>query len=328
MANEERIELVRQAVGFRRSLHAAGTHDRELRAAVADGELVRIAPGAYVAADRWRGWFREDRQLARVIAADFNGRGRRQVFSHFSAAAIWGLPLYGFDSDRVHVVVPGEAPRSTRRVLRHSGDYDPSSLAEIGGLLCTDIDRTVVDLARVAPPELAIGCLDAGLRLKFGRDVRHAQDGWREATLARLEMLCGHRGVRRAQRLIRMADGRADSVAESLSRLQLRRLGYEVEIQVEVPAPHGGAYHVDIEFLGLRLFGEVDGEVKYTDRSFRNGQSVEQVMLREKAREDWVRGTTGNRMIRWGFRDVGTAQKLAARLRAFRVPPPRRPGAA
>lgn len=61
-----------------------------------------------------------------------------------------------------------------------------------------------------------------------GADDIDAEREWRARQLSELSALAPARGVRVAQGRSAHADGRAESVAESLSRLQLRRLGYEV----------------------------------------------------------------------------------------------------
>ena len=49
---------------------------------------------------------------------------------------------------------------------------------------------------------------------------------------------------------------------------------------------------------------------------------MEQILLAEKEREDWVRGMTGKRVVRWGWAEAQTRLLLARRLMAFgiRVP--------
>ena len=319
---EERIRSVRESLRFRGPLLDDGASEHDLRAALRDRRHVRVAAGVYAVAEDWAAWRREERLLALVIATDRISRSRRPLFCRFSAAAIWGLPLYDVAPGRADVLAEGARPGpSTAAVRRHAETADGNEIVEIGGLRCTGLERTLLDAARFGTAEQAIPCLDAGIRHSLGADVG-AQRERAERVVARLADMPGRRGVARARRLLRFADGRAESVAESLSRLQLRRLGYAVEIQVGVEAPNGGMYRVDFELLGLGVFCEVDGMGKYTDPVLRRGRSVERVVLEEKAREDWIRGRTAKRFIRWGFAESRTAAALAAHLRARRVPPP------
>lgn len=54
------------------------------------------------------------------------------------------------------------------------------------------------------------------------------------------------------------------------------------------------------------------------------GRTPRDVVLAEKQREDWIRGTTGFGFVRWDFATSRSANALAQRLRAFHVPPPLR----
>ena len=61
-------------------------------------------------------------------------------------------------------------------------------------------------------------------------------------------------------------------------------------------------------------------EGKYVDPSMRGDRSIEEAVLDEKRREDWIRGRTNRRMLRWGDAHIGTLPLFASRLAAFNVP--------
>lgn len=146
-----------------------------------------------------------------------------------------------------------------------------------------------------------------------------AAEGFREAVRDRVRAGAGARGVRAARDLIEVVDDRSELPLESVMKLQLRRLGFrQPGLQVPVPSP-GGTYWMDLEIPGAGLFFECDGNGKYTDAALTDGRPVERILLDEKHREDWVRGVSGNRVLRFGTRDVATPDALASRLRAFRV---------
>jgi hypothetical protein len=218
-----------------------------------------------------------------------------------------------------------ETPRrhSTRDLIRHERALDPRDVVEACHLRVTSLERTVADLAGALPLEAAVSVADAGLRA--AAVVRQVQDEalaerWRRDMERRLASSRGARGVRQARRVIAFADGRAQLPGESVSRLQLHRLGVRVtDLQVRVPAPDGGAYFPDFELGDVDAFGEFDGEGKYTDEAMRSGRTLEQVLLAEKRREDWIRGTTGRRVVRWGDREAGSAAALGRRLAAFGI---------
>lgn len=324
---EERIRQASGAIRLRREIVGLGElSDSELATRVLSHRLMRLARGAYIDHLEWLKLFPEQRLLAVTLAYAKLYHRRGWIFARESAAALWGLPLFGLDGLRAHVSVPPESPgRSTRPVARYVETLDPEDLVEIAGVRFTSLERTVVDLAHSAAPELAIGALDAAVRVMFRMD-RGAEiaelEGWRESTLARLAG-SWRPGVRSARQVLRLADGRAESVLESVSRLQLARLRVRHEVQVPVFVGEERIYWVDFEFLGQQTFGEVDGSVKYLDPAVRHGRSADEVVLAEKRREDEIRGATGKRMVRWDARHVRTARDLGARLGDFgiRIPP-------
>ncbi|MFD1202473.1 type IV toxin-antitoxin system AbiEi family antitoxin domain-containing protein [Leucobacter albus] len=326
MNHWDRLSEIRTHMMSRAQLRAEGVHDRAIEHAVRTGELHRVARGHYVAGATWAAWHPDWRHLALASAVDLDATRRRPVFSHLTAAAIHGVACYGIGNERVHVTLRSRNhQRRSTRMIQHEARVADDELTEVDGLWCTSLGRTLRDVARFARPEQAAVVLDAGLRMLFGgADDIDAEREWRARQLSELSALAPARGVRVAQGRFAHADGRAESVAESLSRLQLRRLGYEVRLQPTVAAPGGGVYRIDFELLGAATFGEVDGDVKYTSSEMLGGRTPRDVVLAEKQREDWIRGTTGFGFVRWDFATSRSANALAERLRAFHVPPPLR----
>lgn len=290
--------------------------------------LTRISRGSYLPSTVWQSFNEKDRHIARALAAHHSAR-RPTVFSHLTAAILHGLPIYGAIPNMVHVTGSAEqTTRPTAGVLRHRMSLRPNDVVHIAGVRCTSVERTLIDLACTALPEVSLAAIDGYLRREF--KVEHLIDWsmyaeWQAEMGDRLGALRGARGVRKARFVFGLADPRIDSVLESLSHLQLRRLGFDVALQVPVPSPKGASYYVDFEFIGLRLFGECDGKDKYVNALLRAGLSAEEILYREKRRQDWICGTTKKNLIRWGYPDVATALTLARRLHAFGVPIPSMP---
>ncbi len=300
---------------------------------VTDGDLVTVARGYRMRAEAWNGLKPEGRHLVRIIAVQRRAVGE-PVFSQTSAAVLHGLPLHARADPRVHLTAPENGPgRSTAGVVRHRAPLGSEDVVEIGGLLCTAPDRTLLDLARFGAAETAIACADGFLRQEFRverRIDRIRLERWRERMLETLADMPGERGVMRAREIVELADPRIDSVLESVSHLYLRRLGFDVELQVPVVSRTGGTYFVDFEFLGLDLFGECDGKAKYLDEALRAGRSADELVYREKRRQDWITGSTRKGMIRWGWPETGTVHRFARHLsacglRISRPPGPSRP---
>lgn len=271
-------------------------------------------------------WPQADLRL-RIVAAQSQMRGGSGVVSHASAAILHGLALPGLTGRPVEMTVEGGARVSSRGgLMRHLDELEGDDVVEVDGIRCTSLDRTVFDLARVASLEMAVSAADAAARLTAasGRGaVSRIQEEWRDRLRARADAASRRRGIARARWVIEFFDARAELPGESVSRLQLFRLGFrDFDLQVPVAGPEGEAYTVDIGLSAAKTFWEFDGEAKYTDPALRGDRTVAEVLLREKRREDWIRGVTQWRFCRGGFRDIATPESLAARLAAFGVPLP------
>lgn len=280
----------------------------------------------------------------------------RAAFSYHSAATLHGLPLYRCSPDRVHATIAPDDPRlsSTGTVLRHVERLPEEHVAEVHGIRVTSLARTAADLARVENPRTALAAADAALRRLIlpgdapphGRAALAAPTPEQLAWLtAPLDTLRGARGIRAARRLLALADHRAESPLESESRRFLLMLGFAVALQVRVPGEFGADYWVDFEFEGLGILGEVDGRSKYvanlaaeagkrTPGAMRDSavadradpgavaDEIARIHYAEKRRHDWITGTTGKRLIRWGASELASVERFAHHLRAFGVPIP------
>ncbi|MBO1903091.1 hypothetical protein J4H92_14195 [Leucobacter weissii] len=305
----------------RGSLRASGMSDRAIQTAVRRGEVLRLSPGWFLTMRDWTERTLVEQHLLRALCAHFRAT-RAPIFSHETGAAILGLPLLRFDAAKVHTLQPRDGRNdSSADVLRHRQDFDERDVHRSGGLLHTSPERTLIDVARTSAFEQGIVVGDAVLRRLAGAS-RHSQETHRTALIRQLAALPGTRGHRRANRVLRFLDSAADSPLESLYRLQFARLGFEVRTQAPVRSPSGGVYRMDFELVGYRTFFEADGRAKYTEAEYRNGKSPDGVLLAEKKREDWVRGTTDYRVLRGGWSEALTPHATAAHLRAFGIAPP------
>lgn len=312
-------------VRSRRDLLVDGWTDRSLADAVAAGRLVLLRRGRYFVGDGWGALWPEEKHRAHVIAVDRDVRGST-VMSHSSAAVLWGLPLYLINPVRVHMTMTTAARiSSSPDVQRHIGPLDERDVVVVDGIRCTGLSRTVFDLIRSLPLSAAVAVADAGERRFVGLDGVNDSDlveSWRATLGERIDCAAGGRGIRQARWVAAFGDGRADGPGESVSRLQLHRLGFEApELQVPIVGPRGSRYFVDFGFRRIRAFGEFDGTSKYVDEALRAGKPLEEVLLAEKQREDWIRGTTQWRLARWGSAHISTPDALARRLASFNILP-------
>jgi hypothetical protein len=299
---------------------------RSVSRALGDDEIRRVRPGVYVPTTEIAELTREERAVVRMRALT-EISATRPVASHLSATAMHGLPLWDVaDDDRcVHVIVSDERPGRAVNTVRHRGALPDDDLVEIEGMLCTSLARTVADIARTALRTTAACISDAAFRTTAWNgpgDYRADEaESFRERVVA-----IAHRsahGVSKADRVLSFADGRAQLPGESVSRLHLATLGFAApSLQVRVAAPREGSYWVDFGLDDVAAFGEFDGKGKYRDVLMRQGLTMEDALDREKQREDWIRGTTGRRLVRWSTAHIRDAATLGARLAAFGISPP------
>lgn len=304
-------------------LLAAGSSGRSVTAALASGTLVRVRPGYYARGDSWAAAKPEARILARANAL-MQASTTRPIFSHETAAARHGLPLLRAAQDRVHVIVAPERPGAAVGVVRHRGVLDREDVVEVDGMLCTSLERTVADISRTAAFEQSVTVADAALRrVAVPRNGTYLADRAAQfVESARAIAARSAHGKTRAMRALEFADGRAQLPGESVSRVRLYELRFrDVDLQVHVAGPRNSDYYVDFGLVAERAFGEFDGQIKYVDGRLVDGRTSAEVFDREKQREDWIRGTTQWRYVRWGWPHVRTPAALAERLAAFGIRP-------
>ena len=321
MTSSPDLDSLRAGLRRRGQLLTLGESDRALHGAVERGELVRLSQGWYIDREHWHGLKPEQQHLARAMCA--HGAARTPpVFSHYTAAAILGLPLLEFDTTRVHALLPARSTRpSSGGVVRHHHDLPPDEVQRTSGLQHTDLRRTLIDIARYAPFASGMVAGDAAMRRLLRGSILTLEQQ-RALLLEHLASLPAARGARRARNVLNVLDGGAESPLESLFRLQLLRLGFEVRTQVPVRLPNGRRYRMDLELVGLRVFFEADGRAKYLDEGMRGGRSVGEVLIDERDRENLVSGTTGYRVLRGRWEHAQSPGVLATRLRGFGITPP------
>jgi hypothetical protein len=279
-----------------------GLDPRRLYGAERRGALARVRPGAFVRAAEWAGMTPEARQVVRVRAA---ARALHDpVFSHESAAAVWGMPLLG-DVAEVHVVRPrARGGSSWPGVVQHQRAGEPRAVRH-DGVLVTPLVQTVLDLAATRQFAEAVVVADHALRsglLTVDALVSAATDGR------------ARRGGGRALIVARFADARAESPGESLSRARIHELGLPAPaLQTRLRDGDGVVGRVDFWWDRIRLVGEFDGRVKYRAGGVDDRRPPEERLWAEKLREDRLRAA-GARVARWTWADALDRDRLAAVL--------------
>lgn len=279
----------------------------EIRNATRDGTATRIRRGAYLLApdgpEPSDHTARREVDLAKIDAVARQLPGEH-VFSHESAALLWGLPLWRRAST-VHVVqrhVPGE--RRARDVARHRVVLDPTDVAVVGGRRATSRERTVVDCVRSLPARDGLVLADAALRAGVSR----------QALLERVARTTG-RGVVRARSVLDVADAGAESPGESVVRYELLRHALPAPATQVPVRTRLGRFRADMGWEEWRLLVEFDGYVKYSELA---AGDPARVLFQEKRRQEAIE-EEGWRVLRVTAADLRDGAALVARVRR-RIP--------
>lgn len=274
-----------------------------------DGAWTRVRRGVWVEATCWSALTPEQQHAARAHAVSLVcDCDRSWVFAHETAAAIWGLPRIETWPDAVRTVVVGAR-------LRGSPGVRPMRGAEVddvvvNGIRVTPVARTVVDLARTASLPTAVAAADHALR--HGLCTRHELASEADAVPPRL------RGRPQASLVVDLADANSMSAGESLSRVQMFRLGVpRPRLQVKHEDEHGLIALVDFDWDGV--VGEFDGKMKYRVPPDADPREAAEIVWREKKREDRLR--VRSQVARWTWEVALDRGRLGAVLAAKGVRP-------
>lgn len=285
----------------------AGYTEQEIRRLKRSGEWANVRRGAYaekVVLDSLDDAGLHKRRVRAVVLK----LAEPTVVSHNSAAVLLDMPHWGIDLERVHVTRPEQhAGRIEAGVSHHEAAVPPEEIVRVGGLPCTDLARTALDVGREFGFLPGVVAADAALQRGVDADVlaerAAAMSDWPNARVA-----C---------RALRCSDPGAESPGESLSRVLMAEIGMpRPRTQVVI---RDGDFVARVDFL-IEEFQEIvefDGRMKYQrmrdpeDRVVDDGD----VVWAEKQREDRLRelGFTVVRLV-WadlfGSRRALTAKRL------------------
>ena len=291
---------------LRRDLVDEGWTDRQIARAVRGGDLTRLRWGAYVPS----GLVDPADELAMARArsrAVLRTAHPTSVLSHQSALAEYGVAMWGVDLTQTHLTrTDRKAGRRETGVVHHRGVLDDAGWKTVNGVPVVSPARAtlevVVDHGLEAGLVAACGALSGGL-------VTH--DGLRGA-LADTERWPGSLGARM---VVSRASARLTNVAEArcwhlFHEWRLPRPEPQVAVHDEVGDLVG---IVDVLWRAHGVFLEFDGRVKYV-RHRREGESLEDYLMREKRRQEVVGQLTGWVPVRIGWAALETPARTARRL--------------
>lgn len=301
-------------VVLRRDVVESGLTDAWLRRMVQQGHLVRMRQGAYASAQSWVDADKVRRHLMLTSAVVRQYDGRLVAVSHTSAALLYGAPDWGHDLTRVHLTsLLGTSERNQAKVVHHRGVVRVGDVSRREGFWVTSPARTALDAACLLPREAAVCLVDwflhSGLTTRAELDAMFVSMKEWPDTLG-------------LWRVLDLCDGRSESVGETRTRLMVRDQGLPAPELQWVVHDRDGRFvgRVDLAWPEHGLILEFDGRVKYREH-LRPGESIEDAVLREKAREDRLREATGFAVIRITWRDladpVGTCRRIRALMRGI-----------
>ena len=266
------------------------------------GALTTVRRGVYVEGGQPDDATARHALLVRAAVAELDASA---VVSHFSAAALHGLPLWGPALDVVQVTRDRSRSGSRRGSCVHvyCAPLSPDEITVVDGVVCTTVAKTVADMARTLPFEHAVVTADAALRGGLGRPV----------LAEALRRVRGWPGAPVARRVAAFADARSESVGESRSRVAIALAGLPAPALQWAVRYGGTTARADFGWVAQRVVGEFDGKVKY-GRLLRPGQQPGDVVFAEKLREDSIRAQDWE-MARWTWFDLGDFRPTAERIR-------------
>lgn len=288
-------------------LAAAGVSRRQLHRLVRRGAWLRLARGVFapselVAAEAGNQAGKHAVQVAAALAVCSSDA----VASHHSAATIHSLELLGRKLGETVALTrpPGSAGGRTggRGIRLHIAALPAGHVITRRGLPVTSVARTVVDLARASSFRAGVVAADSALR---SRQASKADLVLCLTTCARWP------GIQNARRVVAFADGRAESVLQSISRVAFDDLGLPPpDLQAWVGDKDEIIGRADFLWRAYRTVGEADGALKYADPARAIAQLERDARLR----------AAGFEVVHFTWQDITRApDKVMARIKtAFR----------
>ncbi|KFF58630.1 hypothetical protein JF66_17145 [Cryobacterium sp. MLB-32] len=287
------------------ALSAAGMNSHVVETLLRCGELVRVRRGIYAIGETWRSASLDGR-YATFVRATALAAGRPLVFSHLSAASLHGLPIVGPWPKAVHVLSSRASGGNTARfTTSHQATASRTETVLLAGCRATSLARTLVDVAASSTFLIGVTMMDHALRVDAERMEAEVKRGIRPVAALTKDVLLGelaagrpHSGAVQAERAIAFANPLSATPGESLSRVRIHELGFEVpELQVHF-CVDGRDFWVDFYWRRVRKMAEFDGELKYTRGIVLADRDPGEVVFQEKKREDMLR-TRANSFDRW-----------------------------
>jgi hypothetical protein len=300
----------RTPIALRRELVELGYTDRALARLKKDGVLAQPRRGGYVDGPTYAGLDAEGRYAVRTRTV-MRQANTAVVASHVSAAVEYDAPTWGLDLSLTHLTrVDGEAGRKEAGVQQHCGRLIPGDVVSRNGIDLTSATRAGLEVTMVAgiEPSLIVvnHLLHHALTTETELSERYTAEGaameqWPSSLTTDL--------------VLRLANSKIESAGETRTYLMCFRKHVPMpEPQVDIPDLNGVIVaRVDFAWPQFKVFLEFDGRIKY-QKLLRPGESITDVVLREKKREELICRLTGWRCIRITWSDLENPDATAAMI--------------
>ncbi|MFB9314121.1 type IV toxin-antitoxin system AbiEi family antitoxin domain-containing protein [Nocardioides plantarum] len=300
----------RTPIALRRELIKLGYNDRALGRLKRTGVLAQPRRGAYVDGPTYAGLDEKGCYAVRTRTI-MKQANTTVVASHVSSAVEYDAPTWGLDLGLTHLTrVDGEAGRKEAGVQQHCGKLIDGDVVSRNGIDMTSGTRTAIEVTTVADVEPSL--------IVVNHLLHHALTT--EAALAERYTAEGAAMERwphslKTDLVLRLANPKIESAGETRTFMLCFRKHIPMpEPQVEISDPNGVVVaRVDFAWPQFKVFLEFDGKIKY-QRLLRPGETITDVVLREKRREELICRLTGWRCIRITWADLENPDATAAMI--------------
>lgn len=201
-----------------------------------------------------------------------------------------------------HVLVPySRNPKKRPGLVVHHGSFYKDQITVLDGLRLLSLPQVIADLLCLAAPADALAVGDEALRM-----AEPHSDKFRAAVVDRIRARPDPRGSVRGAFLWQLTSPRAESAAESWTRMVLIEQGFPLpEVNFCILSPAGRElYRLDLAWPGLRIAVEYDGHAVHAGREEQDAARDEDLR-----RRGWI-------VVHLKAADLADPARFLAELRA------------
>ena len=289
-----------------------------LRRRAQSGELLKVydgIPSLYANTAYWDGLTPPERTLhmARALAQEHP----QWVFGGLVAVSAYGFEhQWHLHDDCITIVTSDHGSRQCHQRLRHVYMPDmnnPKTHYEASGLSLISPARTLVEAAIDLDFRFALPIFDSALAKGITKEEIAA-----DCVQWRIDYA-------RVFRLLRYANERSENGGESLARgtiIEDRFLTPRIQVTVTDPQTNT-EYRVDFVWKlddGRVIVAEYDGTQKYVDPAMTDNRSIQEVVAKERARDEGLKRAGATEIVHFTYADVIERTPLRVKLLKARVP--------